>query len=468
MRLTPTPPPSGIVRISADPFTNASSRHASEVEPSAFAAGATIVAAAQAGRFFVAGASDIAFATSLDAGATWTAGILPGTTDIVQPGSPFQSVSDPVVAFDAAHNTWLIGSLPVRSDNGATPAALVSRSSDGVHWNDPVQVSPGQSSIDKDWIGCDDMRTSPFFGHCYLEWDEPAANGLVHMNTSTDGGATWGPIRNTSGNLAGIGGQVIVQPSGAVIVPIDDNTEQNVFAFTSADGGNSWSQAVHVSTIVDHFEGGGLRSGPLVSAAGDAAGNAYAVWQDCRFRARCAANDLVISTSVNGVTWTAPARIPIDALTSSADHFLPGLSVDPATAGSNAHLALTYYYYPNSACTAASCQLFAGFISSPNGGATWSAAVTLAGPMSLSWLAPTNQGPMVGDYCAAAFSAGRPFAIFTAARASAGGLLNEAMYASRVGALGLLSLAQRSSAGEKPIPGIVSDHPPRVRPVRIR
>jgi hypothetical protein len=466
--MRPTPPPSRIVRISADPFANASSRHATEVEPSAFSSGATIVTAVQAGRFFVAGASDIAFATSLDAGATWTAGTLPGTTDIVQPGSPFQSVSDPVVAFDVAHTSWLIGSLPVRDDNAPTPAALVSRSADGVHWSDPIQVSPGQSTTDKDWIGCDNIRSSQFFGRCYLEWDEPGRNGIVHMSTSADGGLTWGPVRNTFGNFAGIGGQVITQPSGAAIVPIDDNNLANVFAFTSVDGGNSWSQVVHVSTIVDHFEGGGLRSGPLPSAAGDGAGNAYVIWQDCRFRANCAANDLVLSTSSNGTSWTAPARIPIDAVTSGVDHFLPGLSIDPLTSGAGAHLALTYYFYPNSACTFAGCQLFAGFISSPNGGATWSAPVTLAGPMSLSWLAPTNQGPMVGDYSAAAFSAGRPFAIFTAAHAPAGGLLDEAMYASRAGALQLLSVAARSSAGDKPIPGTVSDHPPRTGPVRIR
>ena len=60
--------------------------------------------------------------------------------------------------------------------------------------------------------------------------------------------------------------------------------------------------------------------------------------------------------------------------TSGVDHFIPGLAVDPATSGAGAHLALTYYFYPNAACTAATCELDVGYISSPDGGAHWSAA----------------------------------------------------------------------------------------------
>jgi hypothetical protein len=63
------------------------------------------------------------------------------------------------------------------------------------------------------------------------------------------------------------------------------------------------------------------------------------------------------------------------------------------------HHGVTYYhYYPAASCTAATCQLDAGFISSVNGGSTWSAATQLAGPMTLSWLPNTSQGRMYGDY----------------------------------------------------------------------
>jgi hypothetical protein len=44
-----------------------------------------------------------------------------------------------------------------------------------------------------------------------------------------------------------------------------------------------------------------------------------------------------------------------------------------------------------------------GFISSPDGGAHWGAPTTLAGPMSLTDIADTSQGPMVGDYISTSF-----------------------------------------------------------------
>jgi hypothetical protein len=111
-----------------------------------------------------------------------------------------------------------------------------------------------------------------------------------------------------------------------------------------------------------------------------------------------------MATTTNGTTWSSVTRIPIDATTSTVDHFIPGLAVDPATSGSTAHLGLTYYYYPDAACTAATCELDVGFVSSPDGGATWSAPTKLAGPMSLADIAATSQGPMVGDYISTSFN----------------------------------------------------------------
>jgi len=100
-------------QIITDTFSNPGSQHATAVEPDTFAFGSTIVAASQVGRVFDGGASDIGFARSSDGGATWISGNLPGITkaDLVTPG-PYDRVSDPSVAFDAAHNVWLISSLP--------------------------------------------------------------------------------------------------------------------------------------------------------------------------------------------------------------------------------------------------------------------------------------------------------------------------------------------------------------------
>jgi hypothetical protein len=59
---------------------------------------------------------------------------------------------------------------------------------------------------------------------------------------------------------------------------------------------------------------------------------------------------------------------------------------------------VTYYFYPDTDCTFATCDLSVGYISSANGGSSWSTPTQLAGPMEMSWLPDTSQGHMVGDY----------------------------------------------------------------------
>ena len=123
-----------------------------------------------------------------------------------------------------------------------------------------------------------------------------------------------------------------------------------IVAFSSSDGGKSWSSTVTIAAINFRTEDGNLRSSPLPSAQIDGAGKIYVVWPDCRFRQGCSSNDMVVSTSTNGKTWTKPSRIPIDSIKSTVDHFIPGLGIDLATSGTKAHLALTYYYYPVASC----------------------------------------------------------------------------------------------------------------------
>jgi hypothetical protein len=149
-----------------------------------------------------------------------------------------------------------------------------------------------------------------------------------------------------------------------------------------------------------------------------------------RFEVKCATNDIVLSTSADGVAWSAVSRVPIDAVGSGVDHFIPGLGVDPATSGSAAHLALTYYYYPNGACTASTCQLDVGYVSSPDAGATWSAPTALAGPMSLGDIAATSQGTMVGDYISTSFNdAGTVATVFAIGKPHAGSVFDEGIWA---------------------------------------
>ena len=394
----------GTLQISSDPFTqttckaSATTNHHTEVEPDTFSNGSTLVAAFQVGRVFDGGSCDIGFATSTNNGGSWTNGLLPGTTVFATPAGPYDRISDPAVAFDASHNTWLIASLALKGTTGA--AVLVSQSADGITWNNPVVVhaASGSENLDKEWIVCDDTATSPFYGHCYVEWDNNGAGNLLQMSTSTDGGTTWSaPATNNSGV---IGGQPLVRPDGTVIVPIDNANETAVGAFNSTNGGASWSAVTTIATIKHHTVAGNLREGPLPSAEIDGAGTVYVAWSDCRFRRSCKTNDIVMSHSLNstGTSWSSVSRVPIDGTNSGIDHFIPGLAVNKATSGSSAQLGLTYYFYPSG-----STQLSVGFISSTSAGSSWSTPQTISSGMPTGWLATTSQGRMVGDYISTSY-----------------------------------------------------------------
>ena len=421
-----------LTQVSADPFTNSSSQHATELEPDTFAWGSTVVAAFQVGRFFNGGASDIGFVRSGDGGATWDApGFLPGMTFTAgAASSPFERVSDPSVAYDSAHGAWLISSIPL-TPTTSVPTVFVNRSTDdGRTWSNPISIPPPVShrvDLDKNWTACDNHAASPFFGHCYTELDNFGDGDRELMSTSTDGGLTWGTPIETAGHDKGLGGQPVVQPSGRVVVPFE-SLKGTISSFSSNDGGASWTKAVMVSRIRFHGVAGNLRTSPLPSAEIAADGTVYVAWEDCRFRKGCTSNDIVFSTSTDGVSWTDAARVPIDDVTSSADHFIPGLAVDPATSGAGTHLALTYYFYPDATC-AGGCQLDVGYISSPDGGAHWGAPTQLAGSMTLDQIAQTSQGPMVGDYISTSFSGGLATTVFAVGKPATTAAFDEAMYA---------------------------------------
>ena len=448
------------VQLSSDTFTNATSQHATEVEPGSFAFGNTIIVSFQVGRIAGGGGADIGYAISNDSGATWQSGLLPGLTTF-QGGGTNSAVSDTTPIYDAAHGVWMISSLTIAA--GSTQV-VVSRSSDGgASWGNPVVIAQS-ADLDKDWITCDNTPTSPHSGNCYVEWDDNGNANLMHMSTSSDGGLTWSAGVAIAG-ANGLGGQPLVQPNGKVIVPFLANAPL-IQSFSSSDGGATWGNVMQVSAVSDHRVTGGLRSDALPSAQEDATGTIYVIWQDCRFRANCASNDLVMSTSADGATWTTPARIPIDPTTSTADHFIPGLGIDPATAGGTAHLGLTYYYYPQANCSAPTCALYAGFISSLDGGSTWSSATPLAGPLSLSWLPNTFSGRMVADYIATSFAGGKAYGFFASAKANSGTTFNEAIYTTQSGLDVAAAQGRNSSAGERAVASSTQLSVERRRPVR--
>jgi hypothetical protein len=447
-----------LLKISTDNLTNTDSDHKTEVEPSMFAWGNTIVSA-----FHVArrpgsvgwGSGDVGFSTSLDGGKTWHFGDLPGLTVNYKNGT-YGAAADPSVAYDAKHGQWLISTLPLA---GLSCCSLigdvaVSRSTDGVHWGNPIIIDKTHLD-DKNWTVCDNTLTSPFYGNCYTEWDQAFGTGDVLMSVSSDGGKTWGPGLPSSDHAGGLGGEPLVQPNGTVIVPFQGG---GIDVFSSTNGGASWGKSQQIAIINSHFQSAGLRNPNLPSAAIDGAGNVYVVWSDCRFRSGCAENDVVMSSSSDGKTWSAVTRIPIDATTSTVDHFIPGIGADPTTSGANAHLTIVYYYYPKTSCNTSTCQLDVGFTTSTDGGATWTAGRKIAGPMNVSWLPNSDNGPMVADYIGVSYANGSPFGVFAVAQAPNGTTLNEAMYTTKTPLPVSYDSPRFSSVNDHPVPNAHSDH----------
>jgi hypothetical protein len=444
-----------LTRVSTDPYTNTTSYHATELEPDNFAWGTTIVAAFQTGRFPTGGSSNTGFATSTDGGATWTHGFMPATTVYADPPGPYARLSDPSVGYDAKHDVWLINSLVVDTKN----TDLVNRSTDGgLTWTDPVIISTptGNADYDKNWVSCDNWSNSPYYGTCYAEVDDANEGDIVLMFTSKDGGQTW---KQATVDLShGLGGQPLSQPNGNVIVPFWSDSNQ-IQSIVSKDGGKTFHGPYTAATITDHgvpF----VRTEPLPSAEIDKKGKVWVVWQDCRFESGCTSNDIVLTTSTDGQTWSKVKRIPIDGVGSGVDHFIPGLGVDRATGGTGTHLALTYYYFPTEPCTIDTCKMYAGYVSSTDGGKTWTSPTQVLGPIKLAWL-PSAGGRFVGDYISTSIIGKKAFPVIANAKKDTctlgqNGSCNEYMVAPSSGlpvAAGTIPMG-----ADRPVAGAHSDH----------
>jgi hypothetical protein len=328
----------------------------------------------------------------------------------------------------------MVATLPITPISVGSPAIVVSRSTNGgVTWGKPVTVATNSDQdLDKPWIVCDNTPTSPYYGHCYVTYDDNGHSDVLYTSTSADGGLTWSaPLTPGGKTVDGLGGQPLVQPNGTVIVPATQCCTVSgiglILDYESTNGGVSWTAPLTGIVVKTHLVAGPMRATESPSAQIDHSGRLYMAWQDCRFRTACSSNDVVYSTTADGVHWTPIKRIPIDAATSTVDHFLPTLAVDPATSGTTAHLAVTYYFFPKANCTYLTCQLKVGYVSSADGGAHWTHQKILAGPMSLTWLAETTQGFMVGDYTAMAFANGTPHPVFADALAPINGHFREAI-----------------------------------------
>jgi hypothetical protein len=444
-----------LTRLSRDLYTNASSQHRTQVEPDSFAYGNTIVAVFQTGRFYDGGASNIGWATSTDGGATWANGFLPNTTSFA--GGAYARISDPSIAYDAKHDVWIANTLGLQN---VGQSVLAHRSTDGgLTWSNPILIDGPGDGYDKNWIACDNTASSPYYGNCYAAWDDANGGGVIHIGISDDGGVTWN--LKIAGGTAGLGVQPVTLPDGTVVIPYY-GFNGDLQVVRSANGGVTWSAPQTITPIYTHNVAGDLRTDALPSAEVDGGGKIYLVWQDCRFIKNCKANDLVMTTSTDGATWSTVKRIPLDQKSAGVDHFIPGIAADPNTAGNTARLALTYYFYPETNCAITTCKLNVGFVTSTDGGATWSERIVLARGMKLKWLPNTTLGYMVGDYISTSFVNGKAFPVFSKALEKR----NKFRQATYTATNGLPVFAGTINAVDEPLFARESDSVPRAPYVR--
>jgi Neuraminidase (sialidase) len=199
-----------------------------------------------------------------------------------------------------------------------------------------------------------------------------------------------------------------------------------MIAYRSTDGGATFARFI-VSDL-QAATNAPMRAISLPSVEADSNGTIYATWPDCRFHAGCSQNDLVLSTSTDGMTWSAPTRV-----TSGGDAFIPGLAADPSRPG---RLAVVYAHYYGT-CTGVPCQLGMSLVQSRDGGKTWSSAQRLdAQPFSTNWVPRAQGGRMIGDYFSTSYAGSRVVPVFALATSPLSGRFRQAIFAASLRPLG--------------------------------
>ena len=398
-------------RIHRDRHTNPEAQHESEVEPDSLTVGQTTVALFQVGRNRTGGASSIGFSTSRDGGRTWREGLLPGLTASTRPPGPSARASDPVLAYDAARGLWLANTLAIAE--GVT-RLTIHRSRDGVTWSGPIDAALAAQdglAYDKNWLACDNGAVSPYRGRCYLAYTLIGERqDDLAVQRSDDGGRTWSAPATRRTTVTGV--IPVVQPDGTLVLGFW--SDRSMVSVTSGDGGVTLGEPVEISSLSTR-DARPLRAPPLLAAEADTAGRVVAVWQDCRFRAACEANDVVLSRSADGVAWSEPVRV-----TSGRNAVLPTIGVEPGTG----RLAVAYYVIQRDG-------IDAELVTSTDG-ARWSAPQRLnPRRMPLRWLPETSLGRMLADYIGVTWARGRPLVVYALASPPRNGKLRQAIYAAR-------------------------------------
>jgi hypothetical protein len=206
----------------------------------------------------------------------------------------------------------------------------------------------------------------------------------------------------------------VIRPDGVVVV-VFNWQDRRVGASVSLDGGVTFGAPVVVAEIEAHAIRG-LRFFALPSADVDPTGRVWVTWHDCRFDPGCAANSVVVATSQDGVTWSAPV-----AVTSRRDAFIPALGIHPRTG----RVAIAYYVVRPGGIDMELVES-AGAV-----GRFASPRRLSAQTMRVDWLPNTVSGRMLADYVSVHYAGARPLVAWVLASEPVGSSFRQAVYATR-------------------------------------
>ncbi len=381
-----------------EPSIAASSRNAARLM-----AGAndyrTVDIAAPAGVTDETGDAWLGVFKSFDGGATWQSTLLPGypqDTTAVGLASPlhgFSTGADPLVRAGTNGLFYYSGIVFNRGTNQGE--VFVSRfidlankeNGDPIQYLDAAVIDGGTSGqfLDKPWLAVDVPRGS---ATCTISTKQdgktvtqtiPAGNvyigysafvgGTNNTHTqilvarSTDCGQTWTkPTKLSESYQVNQGTSIAIDPTNGTVYVAwrqfsSTNTPNAVLVAKSTDGGNSFSKVTTVQSLPDFnlatpatpafFDQGisstMFRSNAYPTLGVDGSGVVYLAWSQRGVNGNADAR-IVLSTSSNGVNWSAPTPIDNTAIIDTAGtSFTHGSQLMPSLTVAGGKVMVLYY-----------------------------------------------------------------------------------------------------------------------------
>lgn len=377
------------------------------------------VAGYQMGRVDAGGDATNGFATTFNGGKTWIYGKVPGLTK--GDGGPYDRASDAVIAFGPKHLVYY-SSLVFNDSGTPAPAAIVNSTSHdgGRTWDKYTVVNDDRGSglNDKNWTVVDNgTGTGHHTGRVYAVWDQIYATYAAY---SDDEGKTWSQSFPVYGGLS-IGAFPLVLPNGDLAVVFDADVAPVPVVHPTVPEDQAEPISGISKIVVAVARGAGLvptqgplvfgpavsvatyqnnavraqRAGTLPAAAVDPrTGRIFVTWEDARYRTD-KSNDVVVSYSDDGITWTSPIRVNRGGKADSVDHWNPSVALT-----SDGAVHVMYRQRVEGASIGEFSNYIDTFVqSSTDHGKTWSAPLKINRIRTdVRFSAFSRGGAFLGDY----------------------------------------------------------------------